>query len=707
MKIVNVTPGLLPIPPNGWGAVEKIIWESHLCLLEQGHHSKVLYLDGLPKDADAVHIHVANLANMAHERGIPYYFTMHDHHAYLYGKDSPAYRENLQAIQNAVRAFVPAKYLVDWFEGIPEYFSHGVNAEYFTPATIVPTHSLLCVANNGFIHDQSEDRKGFGYAIAAAKRLGLPITIAGPSNNRQYFEKFPSDYEGLTILYDVPEDRLRKLYQEHTIFLHPSILEAGHPNLTLLEAMASGLPVVGTYEDENSLRGMVKVSRNVDEIVGAIGAVIASHVEYRNAAIEQANELSWKKRMVEMVNLYKTPKNMKDKLSYHYNSTVIRNTESKTYRPLVTIHNIDGLFVEITESEQHRTHDPEGTTVKHQYRVDFHEKSTGKLIYSNTMPINHWCKANRKCFVDWDVKIYQDGVLVRDYQTNYNGLRVYIVLDSKSLGDTIAWIPYVEEFRKKHNCQVVCSTFWNDFFKTEYPNISFVEPGYSAHGIHGMYVIGYFYNPDGTVDYNKHNGDPKTQNLQEVAASILGIPYQEILPKIRKPKAAIRKKKYVTIGFHSTCQTKYWNNPTGWQEVVDYLKSKDIEPIIISKEGDEYMGNKYPKGVTVIGAGITETMELIAGSEFFIGISSGLSWLSWALGKHVVMISGFTEEHMEFSGNCTRIINKSVCNGCWSRHKFDAGDWNWCPDQKGTPRQFECSKKITGADVIGQVEKLM
>jgi autotransporter strand-loop-strand O-heptosyltransferase len=702
MKIVNVTPGLLPIPPNGWGAVEKIIWESHLCLLEQGHHSKVLYLDGLPKDADVVHIHVANLANMAHERGIPYYFTMHDHHAYLYGKDSHAYRENLQAIRNAVRAFVPAKYLVDWFEGIPEYFSHGVNTEYFTPAKVVPTHSLLCVANNGFIHDQSEDRKGFGLAIETAKRLGLPITIAGPKNNRQYFEKFPSDYNGLTVLYDLPEDKLKQLYQEHTIFLHPSVLEAGHPNLTLLEAMASGLPVVGTYEDGNSLRGMVKVSRNADELTDAVCTVLSSYIEYRDAAIAQANDLSWKKRMVEMVNIYKTPKHMREKLLHHYKTTVIRSTDSKSPRPNISINNIDGLKVDITDSGHSN-----GNTNQHSYRVDFIDRATNKVYYTNTMPINHWSKANKKCFVDWEVKVYQDNELINEYRTDYNGARVFIALDSRSLGDTLAWIPYVEEFRKKHNCRVVCSTFWNHFFKDEYPEIEFVDPGYTAHGIHGMYVIGYFYKEDGTVDYDRHNVDPKVQNLQEVAASILGIPYTEIVPKIRKPKAAVRQKPYVTIGYHSTCQTKYWNNPKGWQEVVDYLISKGIEPVIISKEGDGYMGNTYPKGVTVIGAGIEETMELIAGSEFFIGISSGLSWLSWALRKHVIMISGFTEEKMEFSGNCTRIINKSVCNGCWSRHKFDPGDWNWCPDQKGTPRQFECTKTITGTDVIRHLEKLL
>ena len=63
---------------------------------------------------------------------------------------------------------------------------------------------------------------------------------------------------------------------------------------------------------------------------------------------------------------------------------------------------------------------------------------------------------------------------------------------------------------------------------------------------------------------------------------------------------------------------------------------------------------------------IENTISVIHHSEFFIGLSSGLSWLSWAIGKHVVMISNFTEPDHEFTTNCTRIINTDVCNGCWN-----------------------------------------
>ena len=102
-------------------------------------------------------------------------------------------------------------------------------------------------------------------------------------------------------------------------------------------------------------------------------------------------------------------------------------------------------------------------------------------------------------------------------------------------------------------------------------------------------------------------------------------------------------------------------------------------------------------------------MNVIHHSEFMIGLSSGLSWLSWAIGKHVVMISNFTEENHEFTSNCTRIVNKSVCNSCWNNpnFKFDKGDWSWCPVHKGTQRQFECHKSITGEMVINKIKELI
>ena len=100
MKIAQITPGLIQIPPNGWGAIEKIIWAYKLGLEKLGHEVEIKYSDHVSENEfDIVHVHVANLAIDLKKRGIPYIFTMHDHHVEVYGKFSPCFQDNLKAIQ--------------------------------------------------------------------------------------------------------------------------------------------------------------------------------------------------------------------------------------------------------------------------------------------------------------------------------------------------------------------------------------------------------------------------------------------------------------------------------------------------------------------------------------------------------------------------------------------------------------------------------
>lgn len=695
MKITNITPGLIPIPPNGWGAVEKIIWEFHNNLLILGHDSHITYLDEVPMDSDIVHIHIANLALMAHERGIPYYFTMHDHHAYLYGKESNVYKQNLEAMKHAIKAFVPAKYLVEYFEGIPEYFSHGVNALFFNTPERRQHHKLLCVANNGYAHDQTIDRKGFGIAIEAAKRLELPITIAGPSNNKKYFEKYPSTYSKLDILYDLNEEQLRDVYKTHTIFLHPSEMEAGHPNLTLLEALSCGLPIVGTLEEHNSLNGMIITKRSVDEIVRGIHQVIQSYKQFSNDARTQAEQLSWMNRTKELLSTYTTkpPMTMKTQLLHHYNTTKQLN---KLATRRFNYNNINGMFAEILRGPN--------TT----YDVKFINNTTNEIVYNTTLKRNMWAKVSVQYYVDWRVEITDTQSSEKFvHNSTFSGKRVFICLDSKSLGDTIAWLPYVDEFRKKHNCSVICSTFWNDLFKSEYPEIEFVPPGETVYNLEAMYTIGLFYK-DNAFDRDRHPKNPIEIPLQQIASDILGIPYTEIRPRLHVAEESVSDSKQVCIAIHSTAQAKYWNNPTGWQEVVDWLNGKGYTVKLLSKEHDGYMGNNHPTGIIQHPeSSIDGVIQELKKSKLFIGLGSGLSWLSWALNVPTVIISGFSYPMSEMK-DCIRITAPpGRCSGCFNRVRLDAGDWNWCPDHKNTPRQYECSKSITSQMVIKELEKVL
>jgi autotransporter strand-loop-strand O-heptosyltransferase len=117
--------------------------------------------------------------------------------------------------------------------------------------------------------------------------------------------------------------------------------------------------------------------------------------------------------------------------------------------------------------------------------------------------------------------------------------------------------------------------------------------------------------------------------------------------------------------------------------------------------------NPFDNCDQLIDKSMDSTIEWIAQSEFFIGLSSGLSWLAWALDVPVIMISNFTDADHEFS--CHRPINTNVCHGCWNKpqYTFDKGDWNWCPVNKNTDRQFECQKSITPEMVIEKIKTLL
>jgi FkbM family methyltransferase len=130
--------------------------------------------------------------------------------------------------------------------------------------------------------------------------------------------------------------------------------------------------------------------------------------------------------------------------------------------------------------------------------------------------------------------------------------------------------------------------------------------------------------------------------------------------------------------------------------------------MIYSKEGDGYMNNFYPKGVSVFkGGNLQEVINDLSTCEFFVGLGSGLSWLAWACELPVVLISGFSEKWAETKLDTYRVINEDVCHGCFNWDRLDAGDWNWCPKYKGTNRQFECSKQITSEMVINEINNIM
>lgn len=460
-----------------------------------------------------------------------------------------------------------------------------------------------------------------------------------------------------------------EFYQASDLVIHPSILELNP--LAIKEATSYDLPVylnnLPTYVNMyDSYKNVKYLNMSVEKDVQSI---------LNNFNIKKRNDNS----------------SFGDLLIDEYKTVINSNFKSDPNDYLeYNISFIDGAKVEIL-----------GRT-KLEFGIEILDRNTNDMIYQTHLGANRWCSTNTKYYKEYKINIKQGDDLLLVHNFDLNDKKVLIQLDSKSIGDTLAWFPYVEEFRKKHNCKVYCITHWNSWFIDQYTDIVFLEPGAVLDSdIYARYLIGW-YQP---IDPNRNPNDYRKQPMQKTASDILGLDYKEVRPKIKIPEGSRPiEEKYVCIAQFSTANTKHWHYPCkdsnkGWQIIVDWLNAQGYKVMVISKQKTTLKNIIDKTGDFPIEHRINELKHC----EFFIGVGSGLSWLAWAIGKKVVMISGFSNPICEFQSNNINVHNYNVCNGCFNRHMFDRGDWNWCPDHKDTDRQFECSINITPEMVTNRI----
>lgn len=290
---------------------------------------------------------------------------------------------------------------------------------------------------------------------------------------------------------------------------------------------------------------------------------------------------------------------------------------------------------------------------------------------------------------------------------------ILIDLKSNCLGDSLAWTPMIEEYRKITKNKIYCIN--NKYYKIfNYPSINFVNSDEELKNINfdKIYEIGFFIQNSKFKEMQLK--DPRTLNLQEVACDILQIPYKPIKPNIFiKNLKNKQNQKYVCISVQSTNQAKYWNYPNGWEIITDYLIKLNYKVICIDKNelcGNLVYMNSIPKNaINKTGdINIQERITDIYNCDFFIGLPSGLSWLAWALNKKVILISGFSDPKTEFY-TPYRIINRNVCNSCWNDQNFifPYNDFIFCPRYKNSPKMFECTKEIHPNLVIENINKII
>jgi glycosyltransferase involved in cell wall biosynthesis len=194
------------------------------------------------------------------------------------------------------------------------YIPHGVEPRFFVPRAYPSGEELRLLYAGTWL-----DQRGIFYIRDALRNVapkipGLTMTFAGcgvPSEEILRF--FGTELAGRIVVRPiVPVERMPELYTEHDVFLFPSLVE-GLP-LVLLEAMASGMPVITTntcgmadvVEDE--FNGLLIPPANARAMEAAILRV-AHSMELRKklgeAARETVKRYTWERAARQLEALYR------------------------------------------------------------------------------------------------------------------------------------------------------------------------------------------------------------------------------------------------------------------------------------------------------------------------------------------------------------------------------------------------------------------
>ena len=266
VKVLLLGTGIYSIPPTGYGAVERIIGEFSQALTRAGQQASVLneVRHGRSRDEywfalhlptllrrveyDVVHASTPVVANRLAGLGVPFVYTSHSRHWFWrtswrhrwgYWLERRAVRRSSASVAltsdvaAAMHRTVPASGRV-----LLRVIPFGVNADEFRPAWDLRTGRRALGV--GLVRPL----KQWEIAAAALKGTGISLTIAGPTPDPEYAARVREAGDEVQLLGEVEEPRLKRLYSESDFLVHPSKVEV-LPR-AVLEAMASGLPVLGS-----------------------------------------------------------------------------------------------------------------------------------------------------------------------------------------------------------------------------------------------------------------------------------------------------------------------------------------------------------------------------------------------------------------------------------------------------------------------------
>ncbi len=264
MRVVLVGTGIQPIPPDGYGGVERTIAEYAVALRAAGHSAEIVnvvrrrrsideywFARTLPallrgRAYDALHASTPVVANRLAGLGRPCVYTSHSRH--WFDRDRLGARWGYFLERRAVRQAAATVALTDRLRStmdrdVPRRrgplvtIPIGVDLDRFRPDPARRTGTVALGV--GVV----APFKRWEIAAAALRGSGATLRLVGPLSDAAYAERVRAAGDRVELAGEVGEAELRDAYATSDLLVHPSRVEllAG----VVLQGLAAGLPVVG------------------------------------------------------------------------------------------------------------------------------------------------------------------------------------------------------------------------------------------------------------------------------------------------------------------------------------------------------------------------------------------------------------------------------------------------------------------------------
>jgi glycosyltransferase involved in cell wall biosynthesis len=265
VRVLLLGTGIQPIPPTGYGGVERTLAEYAAALRAAGHDPVLIHqvrgrrsIDeyrfalALPRllrdlEGDVLHASTPVVANRLAWMGRRYVFTSHSRHWFTVHGARQRWGFYLER-----RAVARSAATVALTEEIDARMRACLGSRLPTLHPVIP----IGVDADRFAPDWSlrTGRRALGVGVVApmkrwelaARALrgsGYRLRIAGPAPDAAYAQAVRSAGDAVELLGEVSEAQLAQEYAQSDLLVHPSSAEI--LSGTVLQALAAGLPVLG------------------------------------------------------------------------------------------------------------------------------------------------------------------------------------------------------------------------------------------------------------------------------------------------------------------------------------------------------------------------------------------------------------------------------------------------------------------------------